>query len=262
MLVLQPCGGLCNRLQAIASAYALSLKLQKPLHIIWEKYPLLDCDFHLLFKKNQSFSIANTSQPHWLFRQFKKLANNVQYESFIYLKKFEHLVLNQYDFTQLDKYNSTYIVGYNKFYPFEDYNIFQPLPKLQKKMNELLSNTENIIGLHIRRTDHIHAIQYSQTNSFINIVKKELSLNPKVKFFLATDDPKEEQLFKNLFPQKIIINSNKDFNRSSIKGIQDAVVDLYTLAATQKIYGSYQSTFSETAAEIRQIPLEIITSSS
>jgi hypothetical protein len=51
-------------------------------------------------------------------------------------------------------------------------------------------------------------------------------------------------------------------SRKSVGGIQDAAIDLWILSRTQKILGSYRSSFSETASEIRGIPLKIIKSNS
>ena len=39
---------------------------------------------------------------------------------------------------------------------------------------------------------------------------------------------------------------------------QEGVADMYTLARTQKIYGSFQSSFSNIAAQLGRVPLEIL----
>ena len=62
---------------------------------------------------------------------------------------------------------------------------------------------------------------------------------------------------KNLFPGKIL-TYKKEFSRTDVKGVQDAVIDLYSLAASCKIYGSYFSSFSDIAARIGDIPLKVI----
>lgn len=46
--------------------------------------------------------------------------------------------------------------------------------------------------------------------------------------------------------------------RQDENGIADAVVDLFILSRTQRLYGSYWSSFSEVAAQIGNIPLEIV----
>ncbi len=44
----------------------------------------------------------------------------------------------------------------------------------------------------------------------------------------------------------------------SLEGIREGVADMYTLARTQKIYGSFQSSFSNIAAQLGRVPLEIL----
>lgn len=41
-------------------------------------------------------------------------------------------------------------------------------------------------------------------------------------------------------------------------GNKEGITDMYTLARTQKIYGSFQSSFSDMAAQIGGVPLEIL----
>jgi hypothetical protein len=46
--------------------------------------------------------------------------------------------------------------------------------------------------------------------------------------------------------------------RGARQAARDAVVDLYCLAGCRKLLGSYYSTFTDTAAAIHGIPLEIV----
>jgi len=46
--------------------------------------------------------------------------------------------------------------------------------------------------------------------------------------------------------------------RNSLQGMQDALVELYTLSRTSRIIGSMQSSYSETAAQIGRIQCEFI----
>ena len=50
----------------------------------------------------------------------------------------------------------------------------------------------------------------------------------------------------------------KKHERTILERSIDSVVDLYSLAATKKIYGSYLSSYSEVAAQIGQVPLEVL----
>jgi hypothetical protein len=80
-------------------------------------------------------------------------------------------------------------------------------------------------------------------------MEKEIRTNPSVTFFLATDSPKEEQLMCSRFGDRIIV-CRKRFSRLSLEGMRDALVDMYCLAATRRIYTSWNSSFSEIAGQI------------
>ena len=92
---------------------------------------------------------------------------------------------------------------------------------------------------------------------FMEKAEEEFSNNNNTKIFLATDDEYVKKTFKSRFADKIITSMNLA-DRNSIIGIQDGLAELYTLARTSKIYGSAWSTFSEIAAKIGNIELEII----
>ena len=116
---------------------------------------------------------------------------------------------------------------------------------------------DKIIGVHIRRTDNVVAIKESSLDLFISKIRLDLARDPDMYFFLATDDPNVENELISLFKTRIIC-TNKKFTRSSRDGIIGAMVDLYCLAATTKIYGSYWSSFSSVAASIGNVPLQIV----
>ena len=76
-------------------------------------------------------------------------------------------------------------------------------------------------------------------------------------FYLATDDMAEEAELRKAFPGRILSNQERCLRRDSREGMQDALLDLYSLAATRKIIGSYFSSFTDIAADMRKIPLVI-----
>lgn len=47
-------------------------------------------------------------------------------------------------------------------------------------------------------------------------------------------------------------------DRNSVQGMHDAMIDLFSLAATDKILGSYWSSFTDVAASMRGIPKVIV----
>ena len=75
--------------------------------------------------------------------------------------------------------------------------------------------------------------------------------------YLATDSEEVKREMKERYGDRIFC-SGKKADRGSLEGIREGITDMYTLARTQKIYGSFQSSFSDMAAQIGGVPLEIL----
>ena len=75
-----------------------------------------------------------------------------------------------------------------------------------------------------------------------------------IKFFLATDSPDVEESIKSNYGDRIITH-DKTLARNTVSGMQDSLIDLYCLARTNRIIGSFYSSFSEVAAKINNIEL-------
>src|SRR5690606_35662462 len=117
---------------------------------------------------------------------------------------------------------------------------------------------ENTVGIHIRRTDNISAIEASPNYLFERKIEEYLQENLATNFFLATDDPGVERHFKEKYPDNVMAYP-KTYGRDSKDGIVDALVELQLLAKTSVIYGSYWSSYSEMASRIGKIKLHILT---
>lgn len=89
-------------------------------------------------------------------------------------------------------------------------------------------------------------------------MKAEIAADPEVRFFLATDEKKEEAILREHFGEKLLTNENRVIDRNSVQGMHDAMIDLFSLAATDKILGSYWSSFTDVAASMRGIPKVIV----
>ncbi|RYE14015.1 MAG: hypothetical protein EOP45_20290 [Sphingobacteriaceae bacterium] len=167
---------------------------------------------------------------------------------------------NAYDLVKISKqYNDIYIKTCGDFgYGPNSFTLFKLTPELQKVIdNRVLLYTDKTIGLHIRRTDHVDAIGNSPLGLFVDKIQAEILNDSSVNFYLSTDDPSTENQLKELFGERII-TYEKDFSRDTPQGIKDAVLDMYGLANTTKIYGSFNSSFSDVASRIGNIPLHIL----
>lgn len=152
---------------------------------------------------------------------------------------------------EISNVGSCYISSCYRLFPLQDkYDFFEPLESIRIKIDSITLNFNDIIGLHIRRSDHSTSKAFSTTEKFIEIVKSELLKNPNCTFFLSTDDAVTKKNLLNTFGNKIIFNEVSSYDRNNPDAVKDAVVDLYCLSKTKKIYGSHHSSFSQTAADI------------
>lgn len=252
MLIIQPIGGLCNRMRAINSAMVLAKKQGKKLKVIWNVNPELGCPFEELFEPTDAFTVMNIHSK-WnlikLFYQFtrKRIGN-------------DDIRANRDSSGLTDEFTKTldgplYIATEEHFFECHDYSAFVPTAEIAARIDTLTGafGSHNV-GVHIRRTDNKPAIGKSSTQAFIDSMQKEISLFPNTKFYLATDDLSEEENLRRLFPDRIISNETRDLSRDSITGIKDALLDLQCLARTDKIIGSYFSSFTDIAADWNGIP--------
>ena len=77
MIIIQPSGGLCNRMRVINSGWKLARERKEKLQILWNCNAELNCPFESLFQPVTEFkitSIHSVADPRKLFHQ--KTAKN------------------------------------------------------------------------------------------------------------------------------------------------------------------------------------------
>jgi hypothetical protein len=154
---------------------------------------------------------------------------------------------------------SVFLQTFSRFYYSSSWTPFSPfVPK--KSIRDTVNGyyVENMIGVHIRRTDNQRSIKNAPFEKFVQSMQTEVDIDRDVKFFLATDDPQVEIELKHRFPRRIVTHVKKSVDRNDPNAIRDAVVDLYCLSNCRKLLGTYWSSFSETASQIRGIDLTLI----
>jgi len=85
-----------------------------------------------------------------------------------------------------------------------------------------------------------------------------LKTRPGMRFFLATDDKREETLVKEVFKDAVIVYEKENLCTDTKKGIQDALIDWLLLSNTSEIIGSYMSSFTEEAGIVNRVRTETI----
>ncbi len=263
MIFLNPRGGLCNRLRVIGSAIKLGMDYDDSIIVFWRKSPALGCLFEELFE-----GITYKSQKG------KLTLKNVEYSEDMLIREIEGEVgkkRSYYDtIADTKKFQEDYIKaeGRGKFllstcYGFYDFFDEYDWLSLRKDILDKIEFITSLygrhcIGIHIRRTDNEMAKRFSPNELFERIIDEEIKQNADVKFYLATDDMEVKKDFLDIFSPRIITSQCQTLARENRKGMISAVIDLYALARTQKIYGSYWSSFSQTAAAIGGIRVECV----
>lgn len=266
MIYLEPQGGLANRLRVIANGIWLKHKLNTRLCVIWNETHELNCPYRLLLEPIADFTIIPKK------RVFDFVTRTVQSDNKSRIKaKLKNSIarvdicITDADYPLTDVYETVrhhkriYIKTCQRFTDsIDEFKLFKPIAKLGLKIDELLSGLgPTAVGVQVRRTDNATAIANSPLELFTVRMQELLAADDATRFFLATDDINVELELKLTFGNRII-SPPKDLSRQTIAGIQAAVVDLFVLAGTGRILGSYWSSFSEVAAWMGNIPLEVI----
>jgi hypothetical protein len=270
MIYLEPTGGLGNRMRAIASCIWLSKQQNQNLKVIWKESHELIAPYQMLFRPTSEFAIIESNdtdsnpkasdQPN-LLKSLLAAGYN-KWLSYDYC--FKDPFIKDNEVRILDKTKGeqhVYFKTCEQFGEHQDfYKVFHPIKSLEERILKLTDpHKGNLIGVHVRRTDHALSHQSSPLSLFIDKIQEEIDLNPNIKFFLSTDDEGVQRELSEKFESRMIYVPNKK-NRQAPQGIQDAVVDMFCLANCDKIYGSFFSSFSIVASKLKNVELEILQS--
>lgn len=153
----------------------------------------------------------------------------------------------------LDEKGSSFVCTAWKLTPGQNYaQHFTPTDMLNDQIVRISNQFGNTVGVHIRRTDHAIAIKHSPLQKFTRAMDYDIA-EKNANFFLATDCKATEKELLHRYPDRITIFPKSKYSRNSVQGIQEALIDLYCLSRTDKLLGSYYSSFSQVAAEISGI---------
>lgn len=275
MIVLEACAGLGNRMYSIASAYHLAQITNQKLLILWNidnsckakadaifDFPV---DMEIIYTTN--YSLKHSPLRHlkskFIKRHYKLAASTVLYSNSISILRNYHNGF-AYLCEAASQQELLYIESCYFFLPpdkrkKEYFALFKPSDQVWHKAAPIINKLpKNAIGLHIRRTDHEEAITHGPLQAFIDKIDQHLQNTPSATFFLATDDKETERQLVLTYPNNIIVNPAKQFTRKSTDGIIDAYIDILCLSRCARIIGSYESTFSQIAAILGNVPLEIV----
>lgn len=245
-LVLQVCAGMANRLRALVSGICLAEDLKKKLHVIWPaNEPSCMARFSDLFDP--------ASLPAWVKVDLGPLEGD------------HVMVLSPEDMTNyINSSSTTPIKSYGWFHQtdlprfYARFMALRPAYSVQHelaKLAPLKHRPEHLVGVHIRRGDHEKSKQVSTLDVFIQAMNNQPA---STHFLVATDSSKERQELIKIFGQERLTFPANALSRMTLRGMQDALLDFLALSQTDKILGSYASSFSEMAAIYGRIPLIVV----
>lgn len=265
-----PIGGLANRIYAITSAIGFCLENNIKLKVLWFKDWGMGAGFYDLFILSTPDDNIKIIEANFVdFFLYDKPKKSNLWLSYFYQKwKFDGIYsrkelsggISFEEWYQLHKNAmNLYVMHCYKIIEDKNYlNELSPIIPIKKTIDERLKLlSPHTIGIHIRRTDHFQSIQESPLFEFVNKMKQEIEIEPATNFYVASDSKDEKSQLKTIFGNKII-TMDKFVRRDIKEGIIEALVELFTLAGTKKIYGSSGSTYSMLAAQLSNIPIEII----
>lgn len=270
-MVFVPAGGLANRMRAMAASYTLARKVGVEMKAVWFRDWALNAPFHALFEPiNQEglsvrdasfFDYVTLDRPRRKNLFVPRLYQRMMFRDALYEARITPLRMQHFDFEAWFRQGGIYLASYTDFYPY-DYDLlrklFVPLPDVRRQIDAFAEGfSSHTIGVHIRRTDNKASILQSPTELFVDAIDKEVEQNDDTVIFLATDSEAIKDEMRSRYGRRLL-TAGDEADRNSITGIKGGVVDMYTLARTNRIYGSFQSSFSELASQIGGIEVHVL----
>lgn len=267
MITFKPFLGLANRMRAINSAVSLATQLNSKLKIVWVKDLKLNSWFTDLFYIPVETNIEIYQPKFSIYTlpftyRFPKYMSLVK---FLFKLKFdESIIINRIeteppDLLKLNTDRNVFLAAFNEFYPAKfNKDLFKPVHNIMVEINRVSANfDDSTYGIHIRRTDNPISIKLSPTTLFENEIERIIKRNNKAKFYIASDSEIEKRRLIEKYGERII-TFFFETRRQSLQGMQNAVVDLFSLSRTKMIIGSYWSSFSDIASAIGGIPIKVL----
>jgi GT2 family glycosyltransferase len=262
MLIVEPRGGLCNRMRVVDSAVRLAALLGgRPMRLLWRIDEELGAPFETLFESIPDLEDVTTFDLLGRHREEDVAAFSRACRSeFVIDDAMSHAIeAIGVDPASLGRHAAIHIRTWRNFMPsHRPAAHFTPVAPLRERVARIASGFSRTAGVHVRRTDLLAAADNSPTEMFEARMRALLDSGEVDGFFLSTDSPAVEARLRAAFPGLVASQEGRSLDRRRREAIADAVVDLYSLGATRKVLGSYMSSFSVTAASIADIPLEIV----
>jgi len=297
-LAIAPVNGLGNRMRAICSYKVLADYLKVPLLIYWHKTEGFDDTPIEKLVKTDKLNATFIKESEWqrcrenskhidklvagVYEKDIASADTSVEDSTAHIENVNNIMSGSFKSYSVMTSNSFCIPffgnssgsEYTKYkYDFwkaylNEIKSLEPSDEVLAACGQTLSEFDaDTIGIHIRRgdatsRDNPNCYHYGIHPKYIDLeVGKLIKKNSKLKVFLATDSVDTHQKLKAKYKDKII-SYDKSFVESKFNsekpGQFDAMVEVYLLSKTTKLYTTRWSTFSELARGMGKLPSEVI----
>lgn len=270
-LIINPVGGLANRMRALASGLALASRLECDIKVIWRRNWELNARMEDVFQLPTALKGKISYPSKFTYDSLYSIPRkrNLYISGPIGKLRFgatlrdatEPLrpLIRDNDFSAIEKLcqdsllkgKDCLLQGGTNIYPYTPdlyKSLFKPSEEVERKVEGLKERLGGkTVGIHIRRTDNAQSILHSPDSLFIAQMDKILEEAPGTTFYLATDDEATKSKFRAIYKDRIV-TSETEADRGSVEGIIEAAAEMYMLASADRIIGSFYSSFSEAAA--------------
>lgn len=247
---------------AINSARQLAADLGARLLVLWVMDDGCRCAWGQMFTAT-NFEIRDVTPSHYLVF-LSKLKRRISFagkfvallEPIFALRIVDSMVVNKWAVEKVDivrklgSRRKLCLSSWHAFYGNCSFRGYTPIESLRQRIDSQTAwGDRTVVGVHVRRTDNVAAIDSSPLELYVERMK---SYGDQVEFFLASDSPEVKNELCRQFGGRIITPSG-DLSRDSRSGMQQAVVELFALSRCSELIASNWSSFSDAAADIGSI---------
>lgn len=264
MIIFITANGLGNRLRTIGSLQEIARKTGHKLFVVWSKEFDLNAKFSDLFEPMDDFSYVDIKINKWtrnflshyfLYSRITKLFRALIVSAGYIQSHSEIEIIDDFKRHKLILIRTCY--EFTKQYSLDSF-CFNNLIKQKSIIVKNNICCENLIGIHIRRGDHVISSEYSSYELFEKYIKRIREEKPETFFYIASDSMTEKERLRRKYGFSIITQSVASFDRGTKEGMMESAIELYNLSCCRFVVGSFTSTFSEMAAKLGHSKLEIL----
>lgn len=249
--VIQPFGGLGNRLRTIACARSAAREYHAKLTVIWTVDSDVAAFFEELFQPIPGVKIiAKTGRFYgpawWRLKRERLLAGR-------FLNEFELIehgvdLSNPHWKATLQGVRRLLIRTCQAIHAHPDYSGIALTDALQQQAKAYFPDEQPTLGLHIRRLNNPRASEASPTELFFEAGERFLAQHHNGRVVLCSDEAEVLLQAKHTWGERVIIPPSEQLNRYTLKGMREAALAMYLLGQCDRVLGSHYSTFGAVAA--------------